>query len=160
LKAESFENYDHGTFRVSYPASWQVAGNPSSALTIYPKGGANVDSVAYGTIISGFTPSRGGKDVDQAMRELLIATRDTNPGLRATGHPVNITVSGRPAKSVELLGKSAIREKDEPIVERIRMVALQGNQGLVLYLVFVAPDADFDTMRPTFDRIMRSFTAR
>jgi hypothetical protein len=31
---------------------------------------------------------------------------------------------------------------------------------VVLYMVFVAPDADFDSMRPTFDRIMRSFTAR
>ncbi len=160
LKAETFENYDHGAFQVSYPASWQVAGNPNSALTIYPKGGASLDSVAYGTIISGFTPSGGAKDVDQAMRALLSSTRDTNPGLRATGYPVNITVSGRPAKSVELLGKSAIREKDEPIAERIRMVALQGKQGLVLYLVFVAPDADFDAMRPTFDRIMRSFRTR
>lgn len=47
-----------------------------------------------------------------------------------------------------------------PISERIRLVALQGKQGLVLYLVFVAPEVDFDMMRPTFDRIMRSFTAR
>jgi len=30
----------------------------------------------------------------------------------------------------------------------------------VLYLVFVAPDADFDALRPTFDHILRSFSVR
>ena len=57
-------------------------------------------------------------------------------------------------------GRSAIRVNGEPLAERIRLVALQGRGSLVLYLVFVAPDADFHSMRPTFDRIMRSFAAR
>lgn len=160
LTAENFENHDHGAFRVSYPGNWQVAGNPNSSLTIYPKGGANLDAVTYGTIISGFTPARGGKDLDEAMRQLISSIRDTNPGLRPTANPVNITVGGRAAKSVELLGKSAIREQDQAIAERIRLVGLQGKGGLVLYMVFVAPDIDFDSMRPIFDRIMRSFTTR
>jgi beta-barrel assembly-enhancing protease len=160
LAAANFENYSHGAFRVSYPANWQVAGDPNSSLTIYPTGGANSDAVAYGTIISGFTPGRGGKDLDEATRQLISSIRDTDPGLRPTGNPVNISVGGRAAKSVELLGISAIRENNQPIAERIRLVVLQGRGGLVLYMVFVAPGVDFDAMRPTFDRIMRSLTAR
>ncbi|HMK23167.1 MAG TPA: hypothetical protein VK466_12600, partial [Terriglobales bacterium] len=69
----------------------------------------------------------------------------------------NLTVGGRSAKAVELLGESAIREHDEPIAERIRLVAVQSRSSAVLYLVFVAPDADFDSLRSTFDRIVRSF---
>ena len=160
LAAADFENYNHGAFRVSYPANWQVAGDPNSSLTIYPTGGANSDAVAYGTIISGFSPGRGGKDLDEATRQLINSIRDTNPGLRPTGNPVNISLGGRAAKSVELLGTSAIRENNQSIAERIRLVALQGRGGLVLYMVFVAPGVDFDMMRPTFDRIMRSLTAR
>lgn len=156
----NFENYNHGAFRVSYPANWQVAGDPNSSLTMYPTGGANSDAVAYGTIISGFTPGRGGRDLDEATRQLISSIRDTNPGLRPTGNAVNIGVGGRAAKSVELLGTSAIRENNQPIAERIRLVVLQGRGSLVLYMVFVAPGVDFDTMRPTFDRIMRSLTAR
>lgn len=160
LAAGNFENYDHGAFRVSYPGNWQITGDPNSSLTIYPKGGANSAAVCYGTIISGFTPNRSSKQLDDAMRQLMSDIRDTNPGLRPTGNPVNITVGGRAAKSVEMLGKSAIRENGEPIAERIRLVALQGKGNLVLYMVFVAPDGDFDSLRPTFDRIMRSFTVR
>jgi hypothetical protein len=59
-----------------------------------------------------------------------------------------------------MLGKSAILEKGQPIPERIRMVAVQAKNNLILYLVFIAPDADFDPMRPAFDRILRSFAPR
>jgi hypothetical protein len=59
-----------------------------------------------------------------------------------------------------MLGNSAIHEKNQAIPERIRLVALPGKGNIVLYMVFVAPDADFDRLRPTFDRMMRSFTAR
>jgi hypothetical protein len=61
---------------------------------------------------------------------------------------------------VEMLGNSAIRVSGQPIAERLRLVALQGKGNLVLYMVFVAPNDDFDSPRPTFDRIMRSFTTR
>jgi beta-barrel assembly-enhancing protease len=111
-------------------------------------------------IISGFSPGRGGKDLGEGMRQLISSIRDTNPSLRPAGNPVNITVGGKAAKSVEMLGSSAIRENGKPIPERIRLVALQGKGNLVLYMVFVGPDADFDALRPTFDRIMRSFAAR
>lgn len=66
----------------------------------------------------------------------------------------------REPKSVEMLGSSAIKEKRQPIPERIRLVAIQGKGTLILYMVFIAPDADFDGLRPTFDRILRSFTVR
>ncbi len=160
LNVADFKAYDHGAFQLSYPASWQVVGDPNSSLTIYPERGANGEAVAYGTIVSAFSPGRGGKDLGEAMRQLISSIVETNPGLRATGNPVNISVGGKPAKSVEMLGKSSIREKGQPIAERIRLVGLLGRNGLVLYLVFVAPDVDFDSMRPTFDRIMRSFRAR
>jgi hypothetical protein len=160
LGAGDFANYDHGAFRVSYPGNWEIRGDPNSSLTIYPKGGANSAAVCYGTIISGFTPNRGGKQLDEAMRQLVSIIRDTNPGLRPTGNPVNITVGGKAAKSVEMLGNSAIRVNGQPIAERLRLVALQGKGNLVLYMVFVAPNDDFDSLRPKFDRIMRSFTTR
>ena len=157
LAAGDFQSYDHGAFRVTYPGNWKVSKNLNSSLTIYPQGGADLQSVSYGTIISGFTPSRGGKDLNEAMGQLMSSIRDTNPKLRAAGNPVNLTVGGRSAKAVEMLGESAIHENDQPIAERVRLVAVQTKSSTVLYLLFVAPDVDFDTMRPTFDRILRSF---
>ena len=127
---------------------------------MYPKGGADRETVAYGTIVSGFTPGTGTKELGEATRQLISSIRDTNPALRLTGNAKDLTVGGRAAKSVELLGSSAIREKGQPVPERIRLVAVQAKGSLILYLVFVAPDADFGLMRPAFDGILRSFAPR
>jgi hypothetical protein len=91
---------------------------------------------------------------------VISSIRETNPALRQTGIQSTLTVGGRAAKSVEILGNSAIQEKGQPIPERIRLVAMQGKGSLILYMVFIAPDADFGGLRPTFDRILRSFAVR
>jgi hypothetical protein len=59
-----------------------------------------------------------------------------------------------------MLGNSAIREKNQPIPERIPRMALQGKGNVVLYMVFIVPDANFNGLRPTFDCILRSFADR
>lgn len=157
---DKFTDYDHGAFRVAYPTSWALKGDRNTSLTIYPEGGASKESVAYGTILSGFTPRRGGNDLNEGTRQLVASMQDTNPSLRQASNPVNISVNRQPAKSLEMLGESAVRENGKPLQERIRLVALQGKGGVVLYMVFVAPNLDFDALRPVFDRIMRSFVLR
>jgi len=157
---DKFTDYDHGAFRVSYPASWVLKGDRNTSLTMYPEGGASKQSVAYGTILSGFTPRRGGNDLSEGTRQLVASMQDTNPSLRQASHPGNISVNRQPAKSLEMVGESALRESGKPLQERIRLVTLQGKGGIVLYMVFVAPNPDFDALRPVFERIMRSFVLR
>ena len=160
LAVDSLKPYEHKAFRVSYPANWEIVGDPNSSLTMDPKGGADRETVAYGTIVSAFTPASGGKELGEATRQLISSIRDTNPALRQAGNPGNLTVGGRAEKSVEMLGNSAIQEQGQAIPERIRLVAVQGKGNLILYLVFIAPNANFDGLRPTFDRILGSFTVR
>jgi beta-barrel assembly-enhancing protease len=154
------KDFEHSAFRVSYPENWQLSGDRNSSVTIFPKGGASAESVAYGAILSGFQPDRGGDKLDEAMRQLVESVRGTNPDLRPAGNTVDLTVSGKPAKSLELLGTSAVTENNKPIPERVRLVALPAKEKSILYLVFVAPDADFDALRPAFDRITRGFAVR
>jgi len=157
---DKFTDYDHGAFRVSYPAGWVLKGDRNTSLTIYPEGGASNESVAYGTILSGFTPRRGGNDLSEGTRQLVVSMQDTNPSLRQASNPVNISVNRRPGRSLEMVGESAVRENGKPLQERIRLVTLKGKGGVVLYMVFVAPNPDFDALRPVFDRIMGSFVLR
>jgi beta-barrel assembly-enhancing protease len=159
LASQEFKAYDHGAFRVSYPINWEAKGDRNTSLTLYPPGGASAETVAYGAILSGFTPRRS-KDLDGATGELLSAMQDTNPGLKVIGRAANIALNGRPAKSVELLGTSPIRENGEAIPERLRLVALRGKGNLVLYMIFVAPNVDFDALDPAFKRMMRSFVLK
>jgi len=137
-----------------------LTGDRNTSLTIYPKGGASKETVAYGTILSGFTPQRNARDLNDATLQLVSSMQDTNPGLRRAGNPVNISVNTQPAKSVEMVGKSAVRTDAKALDERIRLVTLTGRSGTVLYMVFIAPDPDFNELRPVFDRIMRSFVLR
>ena len=160
LSVENLRAYEHSAFRISYPANWEIVGEKNSSLTMYPKAGADRETVAYGTMVSAFTPGGGAKELGEATRQLITSIPDTNPPLRQSGNPKNVTVGGRAAKSVELLGNSAIREKGQPVAERIRLVAVQAKGSLIRYLVFVAPDADFDLIRPVFERILRSFAPR
>lgn len=157
---EKFTTYEHGAFGVQYPANWQLTGDRNTSLTIYPKGGASKETVAYGTILSAFTPQRNARDLNDATLQLIASMQDTNPGLRRSGNPVNISVNKQPAKSVEMVGKSAVRADGTLLNERIRLVTLTGRSGTVLYMVFIAPEPDFNALRPVFDRIMLSFVLR
>jgi beta-barrel assembly-enhancing protease len=156
----AFTDYDHGAFRVSYPADWSLTGDRNTSLTICPKGGASGESVAYGAILSGFTPRGSGNDLNEGTRQLVASMQDTNPSLRQASNPVTISVNRQAAKSLEMVGESAVRENGKPLLERIRLVSVQGKGGVVRYMVFVAPDPDFNQLRPIFDRIMRSFVLR
>jgi beta-barrel assembly-enhancing protease len=152
--------FDHAAFQVAYPDNWQLAGDERSSVNIFPKGGAAANSIAYGVILSGFKPGRGGDNLDEGMRQLVQSIQQTNDGLRPVGNPVNITVDRKPAKAVEMQGLSSVMENGKPLPERIRVVALKGKSGLLLYALMVAPEPDFDILRPTFDRILNTYRLR
>jgi Zn-dependent protease with chaperone function len=154
------KTFEHAAYRVSYPDNWQLKGDRDTSVIIFPQGGASEESVAYGIILSGFQPGRSGNKLDEAMRQLVQSVQDTNPGLKPAGNTANLTVSGRAAKVLELLGNSAVVEEGQPIAERVRLIALPGKSNIVLYMVFVAPDEDFNALRPLFDDMVRSYQVR
>ncbi|HXY48046.1 MAG TPA: M48 family metallopeptidase [Terriglobales bacterium] len=154
------KSFDHTAYRVSYPENWRLKGDRNTSVTIYPEGGASDESVAYGAILSGFQPGRDGNRLDEAMQQLVQSVQDTNPNLKPAGKTVDLSVSGRAAQALEFLGTSAVTEHNKPIPERVRLIALQGKGNMVLYLVFVAPDGDFDALRPSFDGMVRSYQVR
>jgi hypothetical protein len=154
----SFKNIDHAAFQASYPANWETTGDPRSSITVFPKGGASAATVGYGVIFSGFNPR--SKNLDAATDELVQSMMETNPGLRHFQSPVSLTVGDRSARAVELQGSASVVDKGKPMAERIRLVSLVGKNNVVLYMAFVAPEPDFDALRPTFDQILRSYRVR
>jgi predicted Zn-dependent protease len=155
----NLKTFEHSAYRVSYPDNWELKGDARSSVTIFPKGGASEESVAYGFIVSGFQPSRTSR-LEDAMKELVQSVQSTNPDMKPAGKADDLVVNGRAAKSVEFLGTSAVQENDQAIVERVRLVGVQGKGSVVLYMVFVAPDADFKPLQPAFDQIAKSFQVR
>jgi hypothetical protein len=157
--SQNLRSFEHSAYRLSYPDNWQLKGDARSSVTIFPKGGASEESIAYGLIVSGFQPSRSSR-LEDAMRELVQSVQSTNPGMKPAGNAVDVVVNGRAAKSVEFLGTSAVQENNQPIAERVRLVGVRGKGSVVLYMVFVAPDADFKPLQSAFDQVAGSFQVR
>lgn len=155
----NFRTIDHSAFRIAYPDNWQVAGDANSALTIAPSGGVGQNAIAYGVIINGFQPEagRGNGSLDDATHQLLDSLHQGNPDLRVIGQDENIRVNRVPGKSVEMTGPSSLQDQNGRAArERDWLVAVQRSDGSLLYLVFIAPEQEFHSLLPTYEKILNS----
>ena len=159
--AVSLRPFSHRDFTISYPENWQVYGDQNSAVTIAPQGGVIQNAVAYGFMINTYQPEDANASLDQATHELLASLRQANPDVRQIGQDENIRVNGVAGKSVDLIGTSPSRDQNgRPNQERDWLVAVKRPDGALLYVVAIAPDKDFEALRPTFEQMLRSMQMR
>ena len=157
----SLRNFSHRDFTISYPENWQVYGDRNSAVTIAPQSGVSQNAVAYGVMINTYQPEDANASLDQATHDLLASLRQSNPDLREIGHDENIRVNGVAGKSADLIGNSPLRDQSgHPTQERDWLVAVMRPDGSLLYMVSIAPDKDFEGLRPTFEQMLKSLQLR
>ena len=140
-------------FSISYPDNWRVA-NDQNGMTIAPSAGVTQGAIAYGAIINTAQGSNASS-LDDATRDLVQSLEQSNPGLRAAGNPQQIRVNGLDARSLDLIGNSPIQSGGGAARERDWLVTMQNPRGGLLYVVFVAPEQDFDQLRPTYEAMLR-----
>ncbi len=159
--AAATRSFAHREYQISYPENWQVFGDQNSAVTIAPPNGVTQNAVAYGVMITDYQPEAADASLDQATHELLASLHQANPDLRQIGNDENIRVNGVAGKSVDLIGSSPLKDSSgHTAQERDWLVALKVRSGGLLYVVFIAPNDDFGTLRPTFEGILKSLTLR
>lgn len=153
------QSLNHSAYAISYPGNWQVFGDANSEVTIAPKNGITQNAIAYGVMINGFQPEQqsGRGSLDDVTHQLLNQLRQSNPDLRQVGNDQDIKVNGAPAKSVIMTGPSPLNgSNNRPEQERDWLVAMQRQDGVLIYFVFIAPQQDFGQLKPTFDQMLRS----
>jgi beta-barrel assembly-enhancing protease len=157
----SLRNFSHSDFEISYPDNWKVFGDQNSSVTIAPPNGVINSAVAYGILINTYQPEDPNAALDQATHELLTSLRQSNPDLRQIGQDENIRVNGVAGKSVDLVGSSPVQDQSGRAGrERDWLVAVKQRDGSLLYLVSIAPDKDFESLRPTFEHMLKSLKLR
>jgi predicted Zn-dependent protease len=157
----SLRSFCHRDFQISYPENWQVFGDQNSAVTIAPQSAVSQNAVAYGVMINNYQPEDSNASLDQATHELLASLRQSNPDLRQIGQADNIRVNGVAGKSVDLVGTSPIQDQSRRATrERDWLVAVMRPDGSLLYVVSIAPEKDFESLRPTFEQMLRSIKLR
>lgn len=159
--SSNLKAFRHNEYEISYPENWQVFGDQGSNVTIAPPSGVSQNAVAYGVMIANYQPEESGAKLDAATHELLASLRQSNPDLKQIGSDENIRVNGVAGKSVDLIGSSPIKDaQGKVLAERDWVVTTQRRDGIVLYLVFISPDKEFGSMRPTFEQMLRSLRLR
>jgi Zn-dependent protease with chaperone function len=137
-------------FTISYPGNWKAAVSGSSAL-IAPPGGVGAQSqVGYGMLSGRFQPPQLG-EIAAETDQLIAQLKQQNPQLQP-GAASDVVVNQVRGRSLDATNSGAAGGG----TERDWLVALPEATGTLRYVVFVAPDEDFNALRPTFERMLRT----
>lgn len=142
-------------FRVSYPSNWQPFGKENDAsVTIAPKDGLVQASggvqIGLGMIAGYFSPD--STNLSTATDQLVQDLSSKNPGLRPLrGQRHSIAVDGNNGETLVLSGDSPFAKEREMDL----LVTTLRPQGL-FYLVLIAPESDYTSLRPVFLQIQNS----
>ncbi len=159
-----------GEYEISYPAGWQVFAGNGSAVTIAPENGISQNQVTQGVLVSIYRPENANARLEEATQHIIASLQKSNPGMKQVGTPQEIRVNGVVGKSVDLLGGSVSgidpnlgsnssisgNRNNQSASEHDWLVAVRRGDGSILYLVFVAPQRDFDSLRPVYGQMLRS----
>ncbi|MGE5111631.1 MAG: hypothetical protein ACM3JB_12280, partial [Acidobacteriaceae bacterium] len=95
--------------------------------------------------------------LDQMTSEIIQSLQQGNQGMQEIGQPQTINVNGIRGRSVDLSSTSPIQGPNgQRQSERDWLVTLPRNDGSVVFFVFIAPQNDFDNLRPTYESMLRS----
>jgi Zn-dependent protease with chaperone function len=152
--------YNGKTFSMSYPESWRKGEGQNGSVALVPPEGASQAGIAYGAIVDSArfqTAVASASDLAQATNAIATQMSQQNEGMKTMGSIGTITVNGRSADTIELRGRSPLSNGGATVAERDLLVAVARPDGAVSYMVFVAPEPDYDTLKPLFTSMLQSF---
>jgi len=154
---------DLGPLKIARPNNWQVIPPAQNGqdLRIAPPAGISGDSVGYGVVINGVKPPNGqSMNVDQLTSE-LVRSMSSGGDLSPIGQAQPITVAGVQGRSLAMQSTSPFPDaKGQPQKERDWLVTVPRSDGSFVYLVFVAPQAEFERFRPSYENMLRTLQFR
>jgi Zn-dependent protease with chaperone function len=156
VPSRSMKEFNSGGVQLTYPDNWQVFNQSGgSAVVIAPPSGVSQDAIAYGVNLQRLQPNSAS--LDDRTASIVDRLVRTNPDMRASGKAQRIRVNGRQARSVDLVASSPIQDQSgNPLQERDWLVTIDDGSGGTVMVVFIAPEKEFNNLRPTFESMLRS----
>ena len=146
-------------FQINAPANWQATAEKNGAATLAPTGGSGTFGLVYGALI-GTAQANGVNDEDSlanATQQLAEKISQQNGGLRQLTQIQTMTLNGQMANGMELRGRSPLVENGMTLPEHEWLVATPSSDGDLHFIIFVAPERDFSTLKPMFEAMVKSF---
>ncbi len=147
-------------FSMRYPAKWQQTPDGNGGVLLAPPGGSGQFGIVYGALVNTVHPNNGTVDqasLPQATSALVQQLIGQNQGLSQIGQVSTLNGAGGRAAAVDLRGRSPLVQSGTALAERDWLVTFARPDGDLSYIVFVAPERDFNVMKPTFVAMLRSF---
>jgi len=164
-----------GVYQLDQPDNWDAyVASGGYGVTIVPRGGfatasSGRQNISYGVIVNHYVPFDGAigaafvdpngsmfgrTPLDEATSDLVRNILAASPYLRRVGNATESRVmAGRPTLSVRLAGRSP----DTGVNQRVTVLARQLPDDHVVYMLLIAPEAEYGALASTFDRMVRSF---
>jgi hypothetical protein len=173
--SQRFLSFENGVLRIDYPDNWQPYGQ-GDAVTITPRGGMVNDSngnqaLAYGVLVNLYEPhtdrafqqfqgpgfgQNSVLSIEEATDQLIATFQQSNRNMRVVRYHENITVNNERGLSTYLSNDSPIQGGRR---ETNWLVTLPHADGL-LFLVFTAPERDFQNYEQVFEQMLYSVRDR
>jgi Zn-dependent protease with chaperone function len=148
-----------GPIKLEHPDNWQITmpKQQGDSVTIAPQAGLTPEGVGYGVVLNGVELPKGERmSIDEVTRK-IIQDMEQNETLQQVGNLQPVTVAGVQGRSVTLHGVSPFPNANgQRQAERDWLVTIPRNDGSVIFLVFVAPQAQFEQFQPSFDAMLKS----
>jgi len=149
-----------GALTIAHPDNWQVIPprEKGEGVTIAPPAGLAGEEVGYGVVISGVA-GKPGQRLDLDRVTVALARRFGGGGSRAQAlaSPQPLQVGGVQGRSVAMQSASPFPDANgQPQKERDWLVTVPSPDGAVFCFIFVAPEAQFDRFRSTFESMLQS----
>ena len=151
-----FQTLNAQAFSIGYPSNWQpTQDQQSGGITIAPAAGTVQGAIAYGVVIGAAQPE--ANSLDDATNQVVQGMIQQNQGMRQTGSVHTIQVNGVEGRAVDLSGTSPITEGGRQLAEHDWMITVPHPQAGLVYMVFVAPERDFQQLKNTYSEMLRTF---
>ena len=160
--------YQARSWSISTPPDWKPFASDATTITratpvtLAPPNANGPAGTAYGVLI-GITAQPGnGLSTQQDLAPATAATIQTfltqDPTLSQSGTSQSIRIGNQPAQATLLRGTSPVLMNGQPHPEQDWLITIARPDGDLSYLVFVSPQADFNTLKPLFDRMLTTFS--
>jgi hypothetical protein len=158
MPSQKVSSADLGPLKIRHPENWPVTlpKQPGQFVTIAPQAGTTNGGVGYGVLLNGVPGAKGQQMNIDELTGLLIQQIQQSNELEQTSKPQPITVGGVEGRATFLRSPSPFPGADgKTQPEKDWLVTVPQRDGLI-FMIFVAPEADFAKFQPTFEAMVKS----
>ena len=163
LPSEHMVTANLGPMKIHRPDNWalELPEQQGQFVTIAPRAGITSTGVGYGVLLNGAAAPKGQRASIDDMTVALIKQIQQNNQLEQLGNPQPITVGGIEGRATFLRSPSPFPDANgQPQPERDWLVTVPQRDGSMIFMIFVAPEHDFDRLHATFEAMVKSIQFR